>query len=379
VKYYFEKKNSKKCVYSRKKKSGGIILAIRRIGIVGTKNRFTQAFSFRFCGMCDNTFITPNLFFVCYPINATMLLSLVRSKRSIHIIRTIAEARKLRSEEKRTVGLVPTMGALHQGHLSLVQKAKQETETVWASIFVNPAQFAPHEDFSKYPRQVSKDVELLAKQGVEVVFAPEDPRELYPGSGLNETSTKVQRTFVVPLGVEEFDKAEGRARPGHFRGVATVVSKLFNILQPTKAFFGQKDGLQCIVIKQLVRDLNFPVEVVICDTVRESDGLAMSSRNVYLSAEQRKTAPVLYKALSQVRSSFEKGERSRIALESEIRNVFSSSPGASLFKIDYISFVDSDTGIEVPDTASLPQKIMCSAAINFGNCRILDNVMCKGS
>jgi pantoate--beta-alanine ligase len=267
------------------------------------------------------------------------------------------------------------MGALHAGHLSLVDRAKSETEAVWASIFVNPAQFAPHEDFSKYPRQVSMDVELLAGRGVEVVFAPDDPRELYPSSGPNETSTKVQRTFVVPMGVEETDKAEGQARPGHFRGVATVVTKLFNILQPTKAFFGQKDGLQCIVIRQLVRDLNFPLDVVICDTVREGDGLAMSSRNVYLSREQRQTAPVLYQALSQVKRAFDKGERNRKTLEAEGMKVFSASPGAKLFKVEYISFVDGDTGVEAENT--LPNNLMCSAAINFGNCRILDNVMSK--
>ena len=252
-------------------------------------------------------------------------------KRYIHIIRTIAEARSLRQKETRTVGLVPTMGALHAGHLSLVDRAKSECGTVWASIFVNPAQFAPHEDFSKYPRQVNKDIELFASRGVDVVFAPTDAQELYPNSKPNETSTKVQRTFVIPLGIEESDKAESRARPGHFRGVATVVSKLFNILQPNKAYFGQKDVLQCIVIRQLVRDLNFPVEVVVCDTMREGDGLAMSSRNVYLNAEQRRTAPILYKALSKVKERFNAGERSRAVLEAEARKVFSSSPGAGLF------------------------------------------------
>jgi len=295
-------------------------------------------------------------------------------RRAIHIVKTIAEVRALRKRESRTVGLVPTMGALHPGHLSLVDRAKKETGVVWSSIFVNPAQFAPHEDFSKYPRQLQRDVDMLAEKGVEVVFAPE-PQELYPSSKPNETSTKVQRTFVVPLGVEQFDKAEGKARPGHFRGVATVVSKLFNILQPDKAFFGQKDGLQCIVIKQLVRELNFPVEVVICDTMRESDGLAMSSRNVYLSPEQRKTAPVLYKALTQVKNLYDKGERSRPVLEAEAMKVFQASPGANMFKVEYVSFVDADTGMEAE--SALPNSIMCSAAINFGNCRILDNVMCK--
>jgi len=163
-----------------------------------------------------------------------------QQRRWIHIVKTIKEVRALRQAEKGTVGLVPTMGALHLGHLSLVDRAKKETDVVWASIFVNPAQFAPHEDFTKYPRQLEKDAEMLGKQGVSVLFAPDDSRELYPASLPNQTSTKVQRTFVVPMGVEEADKAEGRARPGHFRGVATVVSKLFNIIQPTKAFFWSK-------------------------------------------------------------------------------------------------------------------------------------------
>lgn len=300
---------------------------------------------------------------------------LAHFKRSIHIARTIAEVRQLRQAQTRSVGLVPTMGALHRGHLSLVDRAKRETEAVWASVFVNPAQFAPHEDFSKYPRQVASDIELLAERGVEVVFAPEDPRELYPHSKVNETSTKVQRTFVVPMGVEQADEAEGKARPGHFRGVATVVSKLFNILQPTKAFFGQKDGLQTIVIRQLVHDLNFAVEVVVCDTVRESDGLAMSSRNVYLSAEQRKTAPVLYEALSAVKHSFlQDGVRDRANLEATARRFFESSPGSNLFTVEYLSFVDYDSGLEV--FGELPKNIMCSCAINFGSCRILDNVVC---
>jgi pantoate--beta-alanine ligase len=210
---------------------------------------------------------------------------------------------------------------------------------------------------------------------VEVVFAPDDPRELYPNSKPNETSVKVQNMFVVPLSVEQSDKAEGRARPGHFRGVATVVSKLFNILQPDKAFFGQKDGLQCIVLRQLVRELNFPVEVVICETMREPDGLAMSSRNVYLSPEQRKTAPVLYQALSRVKQQFAKGERDRQKLQDEAMKVFNASPGVSLFRVEYLSFVDGDSGIEAE--GKLPNSVMCSAAINFGNCRILDNVMCS--
>jgi pantoate--beta-alanine ligase len=297
-------------------------------------------------------------------------------RRNIHIVRTIDEIRKLRKQKygNKIVGLVPTMGALHFGHLSLVDRAKKECDTVWSSIFVNPAQFAPHEDFSKYPRQVERDVEMLASRGVDIVFAPE-PKELYPSSKVNETSTKVQRTFVVPLSLEEFDKAEGKARPGHFRGVATVVSKLFNIIQPDRAYFGQKDGLQCIVIRQLVKELNFPVDIVICDTVREPDGLAMSSRNVYLSAEQRKTAPVLHQALSKVKETFEKGERDRHALETAALSVFSSSPGVKLFKVEYISFVDWDTGVEIE--GFLPDNVMCSAAINFGNCRILDNVICQ--
>lgn len=293
------------------------------------------------------------------------------------MLRTIAEARKFRQDAgQKSVGLVPTMGALHAGHLSLVQTAKQQTDLVWASIFVNPAQFAPHEDFNKYPRNVDADVTLLEKEGVSVVFAPTDPKEMYPN--ITGQGDKTQRVFVVPVGVEDFDKSEGKARPGHFRGVATVVTKLFNILQPTKAFFGQKDGLQSIVIQQLVRELNFPVDVVICPTVREEDGLAMSSRNVYLNREQRLVAPVLFQALSAVKQSFEANNvRSKRKLELEAFQVFQSSPrNSELFKVEYLSFIDRLTGLEI-ETDQLPASVMVSAAINFTNCRILDNVMCS--
>lgn len=291
------------------------------------------------------------------------------------MLRTIAEARKFRKEAgARSVGLVPTMGALHPGHLSLVKRAKQDCDLVWASIFVNPAQFAPHEDFNKYPRNVDADVALLDAQGVSVVFAPEDPKEMYPN--IAGQGSKAQRVFVVPVGVEEFDESEGQARPGHFRGVATVVSKLFNILQPTKAFFGQKDGLQSLVIKQLVHELNFPVDVVICPTLRESDGLAMSSRNVYLSKDQRAVAPVLFQALSAIKSRFELDrQRSKLQLELEANRLFSQAPTGA-FKVEYLSFIDQETGLEVEGDV-LPSGVMVSAAINFSSCRILDNVMCS--
>jgi pantoate--beta-alanine ligase len=298
------------------------------------------------------------------------------SKRYLHVVKTIEQARKLRKAESRSVGLVPTMGALHQGHLSLVDAAKAKTEVIWASIFVNPSQFAPHEDFNKYPRQIEKDLQLLEKRGVDVVFAPSSPQELYPKSASGSTGVKTQRTFVVPLGVEELDRSEGKVRPGHFRGVATVVSKLFNILQPNKAFFGQKDGLQCLVIKQLVEDLNFDVEVVACPTVREKDGLAMSSRNVYLSFEQRHAAPVLFKALTRAQLAYSQGERKKSVLRQVAFEEFQTNPKVvHLFSVQYLSFVDLETGLEVEGEV-LPEKLMISAAIDFGNCRILDNILC---
>ena len=292
----------------------------------------------------------------------------------MRVIRTIRELREVRRAlpSSTPLGFVPTMGSLHEGHLKLADTAARPGGHVWASVFVNPSQFAPHEDFSKYPRSLDEDVRKLASRGVSVVFAPE-PAELYPGAKLNQTSLGVQRTVVMPVGVES-DKAEGRARPGHFAGVATVVTKLFNIVQPTHAVFGQKDGLQCIVIRQTVRDLNIPVDIVVAETVREPDGLAMSSRNVYLRPEQRQVAPVLNQSLQLVKAAFTKGERRYAALQQVAKN--NMAKHADMFKVDYVSIVSADSGVEADEGGPVPDKIMCSSAINFGNVRLLDNVMC---
>jgi pantoate--beta-alanine ligase len=293
------------------------------------------------------------------------------------IVRTVQDLRALRRAlpASTPVGFVPTMGSLHEGHLTLVDRAKQPGGMVWASIFVNPSQFAPHEDFSKYPRSLESDVEKLRARGVSVVFAPA-PGELYPDAAPNQTSLGVQRTVVMPAGVEQ-DRAEGRARPGHFAGVATVVTKLLNVCQPTHAVFGQKDGLQCIVIKQTVRDLNIPVDVIICDTMREPDGLAMSSRNVYLTPEQRVVAPVLNQSLRLVKAAFDQGERSYDALR-QLALANMDRHRAS-FRVDYVSIVNADNAVEVDGAHRVPERLMCSSAINFGNVRLLDNVMCDGA
>ena len=296
--------------------------------------------------------------------------------KGVTVLRSIAAAREARAalvRADKTLGFVPTMGSLHAGHLMLAERATSENDASWASVFVNPSQFAPHEDFSKYPRNLERDVELLRSKGVSHVFAPE-PAELYPGIRPNQTSLSVQRTVVQPVGVEA-DKAEGRARPGHFAGVATVVTKLFNIIQPTRAYFGQKDGLQCIVIRQTVRDLNIPVDVVVCPTMREPDGLAMSSRNVYLSPEQRRVAPMLYEALGKTKRKFDAGVRGYDELVNAARDHLATRP--DMFKVEYVSLVDADSGVELdPASPVSAARVMCSAAIHFGNCRILDNVVC---
>src|SRR6202049_3632001 len=216
------------------------------------------------------------------------------------ICATISEARAAcrdaRSDRKR-LGLVPTMGALHEGHLSLVRAAKAQCDAGAVSILLNPTQFGPTEDLSKYPRQFDRDCQLLEKEGVDILFAP-SVDEIYPHG---------QVTWVLVEGLS--DKLDGRSRPGHFRGVTTIVSKLFHILEPDTAFFGQKDAAQLAVIRRMVHDLNFPVEIVACPIVRESDGLAMSSRNAYLNREERGRALMLQRSLQQVKKSWEAGER----------------------------------------------------------------------
>lgn len=280
----------------------------------------------------------------------------------MRICSSIAEVRAacggLRGANK-LLGLVPTMGALHEGHLSLVRLAKKKCDVVAASIFVNPTQFGPTEDLAKYPRQLERDRELLEKEGVDILFAP-PVEEMYPGGSV---------TWVVVEGLS--DKLDGRSRPGHFRGVTTVVAKLFNIIQPQAAYFGQKDAAQLAVIRRMVRDLRYPVEIVAGPIIRESDGLAMSSRNAYLNKEERVRALVLQRSLCSVQAQFELGERNAAKLISDARDGFNSEPSV---KIDYIEIVNPDS-LDPIDTIS--GEALVAVAAHVGNTRLIDNVILR--
>ncbi|HEU5014519.1 MAG TPA: pantoate--beta-alanine ligase [Roseiflexaceae bacterium] len=274
----------------------------------------------------------------------------------MQVIETVADVRRARAAVGAP-GLVPTMGYLHEGHLALVRHARAENDAVAVSIFVNPTQFGPNEDFARYPRDVERDLRLLEHEGVDLVFAP-SLAEMYPDG--YHTYVDVEHV-TVPL--------EGAVRPGHFRGVATVVCKLFNIVQPTRAYFGQKDAQQTVVIRQMVRDLNMPLDIVIVPTVREPDGLAMSSRNVYLSPEQRAAAPVLYRALAAARRQFAAGERHGEALRQSMRAVLSAEP---LAQVEYVSVADPDTLQELDMVG--PNGALFSMAVRFGATRLIDNM-----
>jgi len=255
------------------------------------------------------------------------------------------------------VGLVPTMGALHEGHLSLVRAAKQQCDAVIVSIFVNPLQFGPKEDLAKYPRTFEHDCQLLNKEEVDFVFAP-SLGEMYPGKAL---------TYVTVEGLS--DKLCGRSRPGHFRGVTTVVSTLFHIVEPDLAFFGQKDAAQAAIIRRMVRDLNSPVEIVVCPIVREADGLAMSSRNVYLSSPERQSALSLYRALQEIQRSFEQGERKSAHLIGAGKNVIVQEPGA---RLDYFEIVDPDT---LDPMKEVNRSALVAVAAFLGTTRLIDNIL----
>ncbi|MGH9586895.1 MAG: pantoate--beta-alanine ligase [Acidobacteriaceae bacterium] len=276
----------------------------------------------------------------------------------MQIVLTIAETRAavsaLRTGE-RSIGFVPTMGALHEGHLSLVRAAKAVCDVVVVSIFVNPTQFAPNEDFAKYPRTFEADCAALQREGVDVVFAP-TAEEMY-GSGA--------RTFVDFEGVS--DRLDGASRPGHFRGVATVVAKLFHIVGPDKAFFGQKDAAQVAVLKKMVRDLNFPVELVVCPIVREPDGLAMSSRNRYLSAEDRRRALVLHRALDEALRLAKSGVTAAADLIAAAEAVLATEPTV---RVDYCRVVDPDT---LEDLADVSGGALIAVAAFVGTTRLIDN------
>jgi pantoate--beta-alanine ligase len=276
----------------------------------------------------------------------------------MRVCSSIAELRAVLREPRR-VGFVPTMGALHDGHLSLVRAAKAQSDSVVVSIFVNPMQFGPTEDFSKYPRSFERDRDLLETEEVDLLFAP-SVEEIYPGGA---------RTFVTVDGLSE--RLCGGSRPGHFRGVTTVVAKLFNIVGPDLAFFGQKDAAQVAIIKRMVTDLNLPVQIVVCPIVREPDGLAMSSRNAYLNREERRRALVLSRALRKVEHSFSQGERNTPALISAGNDVFAEEP---LVRLDYFEIVNPDT-LESVQTVEVPS--LAAAAAYVGTTRLIDNVILK--
>ncbi len=274
----------------------------------------------------------------------------------MRLLHTVAEMTAARSEAARPLGLVPTMGALHEGHLSLVRRARSENATLVVTIFVNPTQFGPNEDLAAYPRDTERDIALLESEGADVVFMP-PPEEVYPAGF--DTWVSVERTSA-PL--------EGEHRPGHFRGVATVVCKLFNIVRSDRAYFGQKDAQQLQVIRRMNADLNLGVELTAMPTVREPDGLAMSSRNAYLSPPERHAAPVLYAALTAARQLYESGARDASALREAIQRVLAAEP---LANPDYVSIADPDTLAELE---RIEGPALVSLAVRIGTTRLIDNV-----
>lgn len=257
----------------------------------------------------------------------------------------------------KTIGFVPTMGYLHEGHLSLANRSVQDNDFTVMSIFVNPTQFGPNEDFEKYPRDMERDLSLAESAGVDVVFSP----------GVSEMYPEKYKTYV---NVEDITGVLcGLSRPGHFRGVTTVVNKLFNIIEPHKAYFGQKDAQQVIVIKKMVRDLNMNLEIVTCPIIRESDGLAMSSRNVYLNSEERKAAVILSKSLLEVEELIKQGERSCVKVVQYLKDRIRSE---ELAKIDYVEVV-SGNGLEAIE--QIRESVLIALAVRFGKTRLIDNIM----
>jgi pantoate--beta-alanine ligase len=271
--------------------------------------------------------------------------------KELEILRSIEEMRSYGAQ--RPLGLVPTMGYLHEGHLSLARRARKECETVVISIFVNPMQFAPAEDLDRYPRDEAGDLELAREVGADVVFIP-DVGEIYPDGFTTEVRVR---------GLE--DVLEGASRPGHFTGVATVLAKLLNIVGPDRMYMGQKDAQQAVIVRRMIEDLDFPTRLVVCPTVRESDGLAMSSRNVYLNDEERLVAPILYQALCKARDS---GNGDSDELEEMVRRIVTSEP---LIELEYVFAVDSSTLAPAWNSS----EILLSLAAQLGKTRLIDNVL----
>lgn len=273
---------------------------------------------------------------------------------TIQSVRTLVKAAR---DNGKTIALVPTMGALHIGHVSLIEAAVKKCDFVVVSIFVNPTQFCPGEDFDSYPRPIESDLEICKKAGVDVVFAP-NPNEMYPD--VNLTWVNVEK-LTAPLC--------GQFRSIHFQGVTTVCTKLFNITAPDFAFFGQKDAQQSIVIKRMVADLNMPLKIVICPTVRESDGLAISSRNKYLTAQQRKDAVLIYKSLQKCRDNVKAGMKEAKTIISQMRTILSESQA---IEIQYVSIVDVETLLDIDEIAG---TVLVAIAVKIGQCRLIDNII----
>jgi len=271
---------------------------------------------------------------------------------------SLTDLRKVRAHMSGTVGLVPTMGYLHEGHLALVRAARKECASVVVSIFVNPTQFGPAEDLGSYPRDLTRDLTLLEQESVDLVWMP-TPEIMYPPG---------YQTWVNVENVSQ--PLEGSMRPGHFRGVVTIVTKLFNAVQPNKAYFGQKDAQQVVVIRQMARDLNFALEIVVCPTVRESDGLAMSSRNTYLNPAERAAASVLYRALTAAQSAFAGGERDAQDLRNLMAETIRREP---LARAQYVSCAYADTLQEIE--SRIEGQALLSMAVYVGNTRLIDNLL----
>jgi len=267
-------------------------------------------------------------------------------------------SRKIRREQDRTIGLVPTMGALHEGHLSLVREARRMCDVVVVSVFVNPTQFGPSEDYEHYPRDLTKDTAILTDYNVDYIFAP-SAEEMYP---------KDFSTYVNIGGLSK--PLEGERRPGHFRGVATVVAILLNTVRPDFAFFGQKDAQQAVIIRRMVRDLAFDTEIVVLPTVREDSGLAISSRNLYLNAEEQQSASVIHRGLTKAKEVFKKGERHAGKLEEIVRTTIESEPR---LRVDYVSVVDAETLEKLDKLDERP--ILVAVAAYVGKTRLIDNTM----
>ena len=275
----------------------------------------------------------------------------------MQVARSIAEMKRLRRDCAGSVGLVPTMGYLHRGHLELARRAKSENTVAVATIFVNPTQFGPSEDFKSYPRDLDRDLALLDEVKTDIVFVPSD-KEMYPGN---------YDTWVEVRGITA--RLEGKSRPTHFQGVTTVCNKLFNIIQPDRAYFGQKDAQQAIVIQKMVSELNMNLEVIVCPTVRESDGLAMSSRNTYLTKEERVSAVVLYKSLCLAEDMYAKGERDAAIIKKAMNGLISAEAAA---KPDYISIADIASLDEVD---IIRGRVLVSLAVRLGKPRLIDNIL----